>query len=80
MWIRNIAPEEATGKLASVYAAAVRRVGRVFQILRTMSLAPETLEASMDLYQRVMLRGSGLVRRQRELLAVVVSRTNHCHY
>lgn len=80
MWIQGIDPEQATGTLARVYAAAVRRVGRVFQILRAMSLAPETLEASMELYQRVMLRGSGLVRRQRELLAVVVSRVNHCHY
>jgi alkylhydroperoxidase family enzyme len=80
MWIRNIEPEQATGVLKRVYDAAVRRTGKVFQILRAMSLAPEVLEASMELYQRVMLRPGPLTRHQREMLAVVVSRANDCHY
>lgn len=79
-WIRTIPPDEATGPLAATYAAAVKRAGRVFQILRAMSLAPDVLEASMALYQRVMFRTEGLTRRQRELLAVVTSRSNRCHY
>jgi alkylhydroperoxidase family enzyme len=49
-----------------------------------MSLAPRVLDASMALYQRVMFApsgaGIGLSRERRELLAVVVSRTNACHY
>ena len=79
-WLRTIAPEEATGPLARIYEAAVQRAGRVYQIVRMMSLAPRTLEASMGLYQRVMLQRGELSRAQRELLAVVVSRVNHCHY
>jgi alkylhydroperoxidase family enzyme len=79
-WIRTIPPNEASGALAATYAAAVKRAGRVFQILRAMSLAPDVLEASMGLYQRVMLRKDGLERRQREMLAVVTSRANRCHY
>jgi len=80
MWLPSIDPDQAKGTLRRVYDAAVRRAGRVFQIVRAMSLAPETLEASMELYQSVMLRGRGLERRQREMLAVVVSLANHCHY
>jgi alkylhydroperoxidase family enzyme len=45
-----------------------------------MSLNPETLHASMDLYRAVMLGPSELSRAERELLAVVVSRANDCHY
>jgi alkylhydroperoxidase family enzyme len=80
VWIRTIGPEAATGTLKRVYDAAVRRAGRVFWIVRAMSLAPEMLEASLALYQRVMLAPGALARRQREMLAVVVSRANDCHY
>jgi alkylhydroperoxidase family enzyme len=79
-WIRTIPPSEATGALASTYAAAVARAGRVYQILQAMSLAPAVLEASIGFYLRVMHGPPGLERRQRELLAVVVSRSNRCHY
>jgi alkylhydroperoxidase family enzyme len=80
MWIRTIAPEEAQGLVKRVYEAAVRRAGKVFQIVRAMSLAPATMEASLDLYKTVMLAPGSLARRRREMLAVVVSRANDCHY
>ncbi len=80
MWIRTISPDQAKGVVKRVYDAALRRAGKVFQIVRAMSLAPETMEASLELYQRVMLAPGALPRRQRELLAVVVSRANDCHY
>jgi alkylhydroperoxidase family enzyme len=80
MWIHTVTPEAARGALRRVYEAAVRRAGRVFQIVKAMSLAPETLEASLELYQRVMLASGALPRRQREMLAVVVSGANGCHY
>ena len=79
-WIRLIADDEATGRLAKSYRAALDRAGRVFGIVRTMSLAPAVLDASMGLYQRVMFAREGLERYQREMLAVVVSRANDCHY
>ncbi len=79
-WIRTIDPTQATGRLAAQYKAAVGRAGRVFQIVRTMSLAPRVLEASFGLYRHVMFAREGLARRQREMLAVVVSRVNDCHY
>ena len=79
-WVRVVPPEEAKGRLAELYEAAVRRAGRVFHIVRTMSLAPRILESSFDLYQKVMYAPRGLARYQREMLAVVVSRANDCHY
>jgi len=79
-WIRQIADNEATGRLAKSYRAALERAGRVFGIVRAMSLAPSVLDASMGLYQRVMFAREGLARSQREMLAVVVSRANDCHY
>jgi alkylhydroperoxidase family enzyme len=80
MWIRTIAPEEAQGLVRRVYDAAVRRAGKVFQIVRAMSLAPPVMEAALELYRRVMLDAGALPRRRREMLAVVVSRANDCHY
>ena len=79
-WIRTIAPGEAGGKLRELYEAAVRRAGKVFGIVRVMSVSPRTLEASMGFYTALMHAPSPLSRRQREMLAVVVSRTNGCHY
>jgi alkylhydroperoxidase family enzyme len=79
-WIRTVPPAEASGALAREYGAAVARAGRVYKILETMSLAPEVLSASMALYQRIMFARAGLARAQRELVAVVVSRANRCHY
>lgn len=79
-WIRTTAPTEARGRLAKLYDEAIRRAGRVFGIVRVMSPNPRALEASMGLYRAVMFGPSPLSRRQRELLAVVTSLSNHCHY
>ena len=45
-----------------------------------MSLQPSVLDASIELYRRVMFAPEGLGRPRREMLAVVVSRANDCHY
>ena len=78
--IRLTGDDEATGRLAEQFAAARRRAGRVYNIVRTMSPDPEVLEASMGLYLAVMKGPSPLSRAQREMLATVVSRANDCHY
>ena len=78
--LRLIEEGEATGALKDEYDAAIARVGKVFNIVKAMSLNPETLRASMELYRAVMFGRSELSRTERELLAVVVSRANDCHY
>lgn len=79
-WIKTISEEEATGALAGEYSDAVGRAGRVYEILKVQSLRPEYVSAFIELYRRTMLGPSGLSRAQREMLAVVVSATNRCHY
>jgi hypothetical protein len=79
-YLRLIDEDEATGRLAEQYEAARRRAGKVFNVVKAMSLAPMTLDASMGLYREVMFKESELSRAERELLATVVSRVNDCHY
>ena len=78
--LRLIDPDDADGALAEEYDAAVGRAGKVFNIVRSMSLSPETLHASMELYKAIMFGPSQLTRQERELIATVVSATNDCYY
>lgn len=79
-WIKIIQESDAEGLLARIYEAARGRSGKVFNILKLQSAHPPALKAMIDLYQAAMLSESPLSRAQREMLAVVVSRANNCHY
>jgi len=79
-WIRTIPPADAQGELKQQYDQATARAGRVWNIVRLMSLNPAVLQSSMDLYLRIMHGPSPLTRAQREMIAVVVSKANACHY
>jgi uncharacterized peroxidase-related enzyme len=78
--LRLIDVDEATGELRQEYDAALGRAGKVFNIVKAMSLNPRVLRASMELYKTIMFGPSELSRAERELLAVVVSCANDCHY
>lgn len=78
--IRLIAEHEATGALAEEYRAAIGRAGKVFNIVKAMCHNPGVLNRAMELYKAVMFGPSELSRAERELLAVVVSAANECHY
>jgi uncharacterized peroxidase-related enzyme len=75
-----IDPDDATGPLREEYDGAIARAGRVYNIVRSMSLSPGVLNRSMEMYKAIMFGPSGLSRADRELLATVVSATNECHY
>ena len=79
-YIKVIAHEESTGLLKTEYDAAVKRAGRIWNIVGIMSQNPQVLKASMEIYLAIMYGPSPLSRTQREMLAVVVSATNHCVY
>ena len=79
-WIRTVSDSDATGLLAQIYEAARERAGRVWNILRIQSLNPPVLQASLEMYLKVIHGESGLSRGLREMIATVVSRANHCHY
>jgi alkylhydroperoxidase family enzyme len=80
-WIRTIDPEHAEGRLRRSYDTALERAGRVYGIVRLMSLDPATLDASMGLYLSTTVSPRvPLPRWFRELIAVTVSRLNDCFY
>jgi len=71
---------EASGLLRKIYDEAITRAGKIYAIVRSMSLNPRVLRSSLGLYRDVMMGTSPLSRTQRELLATAVSRFNECHY
>ena len=52
----------------------------VDNILKVHSLHPETLRAHVDLYRTVMYGRSAISWPEREMIGVVVSAINRCHY
>jgi uncharacterized peroxidase-related enzyme len=78
--IRLIEPDDADGVLKEEYDAALGRAGKIFNIVRAMSLRPEVLRQSMEMYKAIMFGPSSLTRAERELLATVTSQINECHY
>lgn len=80
MWIQTTSVSEASGLLRKIYDEAITRAGKVYAIVRSMSLNPRVLRSSLGLYRDVMMGTSPLSRAQRELLATSVSRFNECHY
>jgi alkylhydroperoxidase family enzyme len=79
-YIRLIDEDDAEGLLKEEYDAAVERAGKIFNILKAMSLRPPVLKASIELYREIMFGESGLSRQERELLATVASAAQSCHY
>jgi alkylhydroperoxidase family enzyme len=80
-WIDTIPPEDASEQLRELY----RRVtdpgtGQPDHIMQIHSLHPEGLRAHFELYRAVMKTTPGLSAAEREMIALVVSRTNGCHY
>jgi alkylhydroperoxidase family enzyme len=79
-YLEMIEPEEASGLLQAEYDAAIKRAGKVFNILKVQSLNASVLRAGMQLYLATMYGPSGLSRAEREMLATVVSQVNDCFY
>ncbi len=79
-WIKTVEPGEARGELEAEYDRAIRRAGKVFNILKVQSLNPATLRASMGMYLATLHGPSPLSRAEREMLATVVSSMNRCFY
>lgn len=79
-YIHTVPYDESDGILREEYDTALRRAGKVFHVVGVQSLHPRVLHASTRLYQALMLGPGALPRWTRELIAVVVSRTNGCRY
>ena len=59
---------------------ALRRAGRIWNIVSIQSQLPEVMRDSMRIYRSIMYGPSPLTRAQREMMAVVTSQVNECHY
>jgi len=80
-WIKVIPEEEAEGKLADLYKKYKSRdSGMMDHILKIHSLDPPSMETHYQMYRDLMFGPSELSRTEREMIAVVVSVENSCHY
>ena len=80
-WIRTIREDEWDGELAELLPEVVdTTTGRVDNIMQIHSLNPTGLAAHDSLYRSAMSGTAGLRKVERELIALVVSAINECHY
>jgi alkylhydroperoxidase family enzyme len=79
-WIQIIEDPEPGSDLYRIYEHQQRQAGAVANILKIHSLAPRVLAAHLQLYKAAMHSPGELSQRDRELIAVVVSRANNCEY
>ena len=79
-WIKVISRDQAQGFLKKLYDDALKRAGRIWNIVSIMSQNPKAIKGSMDFYGILMHGPSPLTRGQREMLALVVSTINRCTY
>ena len=78
-WIEWIDEDDATGLLRENFERVATEDG-VDNILKIHSLNPKSLDDHFRLYVHLMRGPSGLSKVEREMIAVVVSKANDCHY
>ncbi len=79
-WIQTISETDATGELKDIYDDILSSRGKMSNIMRIHSLNPPTMKAHIDLYMATVFGKMKLKRAERELIATMVSATNHCPY
>lgn len=79
-WIHVIDEEHADETLREAYNKVGSARGSVANILKIHSLHPKVMTTHLALYRELMFGPSELTRAEREMIAVAVSVTNHCHY
>jgi alkylhydroperoxidase family enzyme len=80
-WIKVVDDKSADEQLARTYKGmADPTYGRVDNIMQIHSLHPEGMQAHWQLYREVMTGSRTLPKVDRELIALVVSLVNDCHY
>ena len=78
--LRVPAENEVSEDVRDIWAPALEKLGFVPNVQRAFALRPSHLLAWTAHYDELMRGESGLSKAQREMIAVVVSATNRCHY
>ena len=63
-----------------VFDKCIEKLGFVPNVFRAYTLRPTKFEHFRQYNSELMLGESGLTKLEREMIAVVVSSVNHCHY
>ena len=79
-WIPMIQEEKAETELKEWYDKLREPWGGVDNIMKIHSLNVNTLKSHYELYLSAMKGTKDLSQKQREMIAVVVSKVNQCHY
>jgi uncharacterized peroxidase-related enzyme len=72
--------DEVPAEVKELWTKPLERLGFVPNVLRVFALRPSHLLAWWAYYDELLRGESGLTKAQREMIAVVVSATNRCHY
>ncbi len=79
-WIKVIQEKAAKGRLRELYDKYTEPWGGVDNIIKIHSLNVKSMKTHFDLYAHLMRGRSDLSRPQREMIAIVASAANRCHY
>ena len=79
-FIKYIAYDDASDELKALYHKYGGQDKNPANIVRVAGFNPKAMEAHLDFYRAIMFGKSPLSRDQREMIAVVVSAINECHY
>lgn len=80
-WIHVIGEDTAEGELAELYdELRSPRTGSVDNVLKIHSLHPQSMRDHVQLYRTLMHGRGGISRPEREMIGLVVSALNGCHY
>src|SRR5436190_11718354 len=79
-WLHVPSEEEVPPEVRELWAKPIEKLGFVPNVLRVYAIRPRHLQLWNEFYDELMRGESGLTKAQREMVAVVVSTANRCHY
>jgi len=79
-WLDIPGADEVPDEVKELWAKPLEKLGFVPNVLRVYAIRPRHLQLWNAFYDDLMRGESGLTKAQREMIAVVVSTANRCHY
>lgn len=79
-WLDVPGADEVSDEVKELWAKPLEKLGFVPNVLRVYAIRPRHLQLWNEFYDELMRGDSGLTKAQREMIAVVVSTANRCHY